>query len=36
MGTGYSGLKTLIETKPHYIKIDISFISGIDKDEFKQ
>ena len=36
MGTGYSGLKTLMETKPHYIKIDISFISGIDKDEFKQ
>ncbi|KAA8674661.1 GGDEF domain-containing protein [Clostridium sp. HV4-5-A1G] len=36
MGTGYSGLKTLMETKPHYIKIDISFIRDIDKDNFKQ
>ncbi|MCH3964071.1 MAG: GGDEF domain-containing protein [Clostridium sp.] len=36
MGTGYSGLKTLMETKPHYIKIDISFIKDIDKDAFKQ
>lgn len=36
MGTGYSGLKTLMETKPHYIKIDISFIKDIDKDLFKQ
>ncbi|MCI1944210.1 GGDEF domain-containing protein [Clostridium luticellarii] len=36
MGTGYSGLRTLMETKPHYIKIDISFIRNIDKDSFKQ
>ncbi|MEY8001319.1 GGDEF domain-containing protein [Clostridium sp. Mt-5] len=36
MGTGYSGLRTLMETKPHYIKIDISFIRDIDKDSFKQ
>ncbi|WP_446899434.1 GGDEF domain-containing protein [Clostridium sp. LBM24168] len=36
MGTGYSGLKTLMETRPHYVKIDISFIKGIDKDIFKQ
>ena len=36
MGTGYSGLKTIMETRPHYIKIDISFIKDIDKDSFKQ
>ncbi|AZV58325.1 GGDEF domain-containing protein [Clostridium sp. AWRP] len=35
-GAGYSGLKTLMETKPNYIKIDISFVKDIDKDSFKQ
>lgn len=35
-GAGYSGLKTLCETKPHYIKIDIELIKNIDTDSFKQ
>ncbi|KOA18294.1 phytochrome-like protein cph2 [Clostridium homopropionicum DSM 5847] len=35
-GSGYSGLKTLYETKPHYIKIDMDLIRDIDKDYFKQ
>lgn len=35
-GAGYSGLKTLSQTKPHYIKIDIELIKDIDKDSFKQ
>lgn len=35
-GAGYSGLKTLSEIKPHYIKIDMDLIRNIDKDTFKQ
>lgn len=35
-GAGYSGLKTLAETKPHYIKIDMDLVRNIDKDSFKQ
>lgn len=35
-GAGYSGLKTISETKPHYIKIDIDLVINIDKDTFKQ
>lgn len=35
-GAGYSGLRTLLETRPHYIKIDIDLISNIDTDLFKQ
>ncbi|MBC8061944.1 MAG: GGDEF domain-containing protein [Clostridiaceae bacterium] len=35
-GAGYSGLKTLAETKPHYIKIDMDLVRDIDKDSFKQ
>lgn len=35
-GSGYSGLKTLYQTKPHYIKIDMDLIRDIDKDYFKQ
>ncbi|WP_279230670.1 EAL domain-containing protein [Clostridium autoethanogenum] len=35
-GAGYSGLKTLMEIKPQYIKIDISLIKNVDKDLFKQ
>ena len=35
-GAGYSGLKTLAETKPHYIKIDMELVRDIDKDTFKQ
>ncbi|GFP75049.1 GGDEF domain-containing protein [Clostridium fungisolvens] len=35
-GSGYSGLKMLNETKPHYIKIDMDLIRDINKDSFKQ
>lgn len=35
-GSGYSGLKTISETKPNYIKIDIDLIRNIDSDSFKQ
>lgn len=35
-GSGYSGLKTLYQTKPHYIKIDMDLIRDIHKDSFKQ
>lgn len=35
-GSGYSGIKTLAETKPNYIKIDMSIIRDVDKDSFKQ
>lgn len=35
-GSGYSGLKTISETKPNYIKIDIDLIRNIDSDLFKQ
>ncbi len=35
-GSGYSGLKTITETKPHYIKIDMDLIRDIHKDMFKQ
>lgn len=36
VGTGYSGLITIKETKPHYIKIDMDLIRDIDKDLFKE
>ena len=36
MGAGYSGLKTITKTRPHYIKIDMELIRGIDRDSFKQ
>lgn len=35
-GAGYSGLTTLAEIKPDYVKIDISLIRDIHKDSFKQ
>jgi EAL domain-containing protein (putative c-di-GMP-specific phosphodiesterase class I) len=35
-GSGYSGLKMLTETKPHYVKIDMDLIRNIDEDTFKQ
>lgn len=36
VGTGYSGLNTIVETKPGFIKIDRNLISQIDKDKFKK
>ncbi|WP_105615652.1 EAL domain-containing protein [Vallitalea okinawensis] len=35
MGAGYSGLKTLNETRPRFIKMDMDLIRDIDKDDFK-
>lgn len=35
-GSGYSGLKTLSETKPNIIKIDMDLIRNINNDTFKQ
>lgn len=36
VGAGYSGLKTINEIRPEYIKIDMDLIRNIDKDSFKQ
>lgn len=36
IGAGYSGLKMLSETRPHYVKIDMDLIRNIHKDTFKQ
>ncbi len=34
-GSGYSGLKSIIEFKPDYVKIDMDLIRDIDTDTFK-
>ena len=36
VGSGYSGLKLLAESRPHYIKIDMDLVRNIDKDTLKQ
>lgn len=35
-GSGYSGLKTLYEVSPKYLKIDMDFVRNIHQDTFKQ
>lgn len=35
-GSGYSGLKMLAQTHPHYIKVDMELVRDIDKDGLKQ
>lgn len=35
-GTGYSGLQTMIEIEPDFIKLDISLIRGLDVSTVKQ
>ena len=35
-GSGYSGLRTLAETRPEYIKVDMELVRNIDKDVLKQ
>mgnify|MGYP000894744392 FL=1 len=35
-GSGYSGLKMLAETHPHYIKLDMDLIRNIDKKALNQ
>lgn len=36
VGAGYSGLKTILETHPHFLKIDMDLIRNIHQDSFKQ
>lgn len=36
VGAGYSGLRTIQEIEPNYIKIDMELIRDIDKDTFKE
>jgi EAL domain-containing protein (putative c-di-GMP-specific phosphodiesterase class I) len=36
MGMGYSNLKSIVELKLHYMKIDISLIRDVDKNPLKQ
>lgn len=36
VGSGYSGMKTIKETYPNYIKIDMDLVRDVDKDTFKQ
>jgi diguanylate cyclase (GGDEF)-like protein len=36
VGTGYSGLTTIAETRPHYIKMDMSLITDVTMDNFKK
>lgn len=36
VGAGYSGLRTIQEIEPNYIKIDMELIRDIDKDSFKE
>jgi diguanylate cyclase (GGDEF)-like protein len=35
-GSGYSGLKMLSETKPHFVKIDMDLIRNININQFNQ
>ena len=35
-GSGYSGLRTMYEVTPKYLKIDMDFVRNIHKDSFKQ
>ena len=35
-GAGYSGLQTIVETEPDYIKLDISLTRGLDRSLVKQ
>jgi EAL domain-containing protein (putative c-di-GMP-specific phosphodiesterase class I)/GGDEF domain-containing protein len=36
VGAGFSGLNTIANIRPNYIKIDMNLIRNIDKDEIKQ
>ncbi|GAA0717691.1 EAL domain-containing protein [Clostridium malenominatum] len=35
-GAGYSGLRTIAETKPNYIKIDMDIVRNVHVDSFKR
>ncbi|HEY5561182.1 MAG TPA: GGDEF domain-containing protein [Clostridiaceae bacterium] len=36
VGTGYSGLTTIANLRPYYIKIDMSLITNVTKDHYKK
>ncbi|MBC7959555.1 MAG: GGDEF domain-containing protein [Vallitaleaceae bacterium] len=36
VGTGYSGLSTIAKTRPYYIKMDMSLISNVTRDNYKK
>lgn len=36
MGAGYAGLEALVEISPDFIKVDRSFVSGIDQDPVRK
>ncbi|WP_222122607.1 bifunctional diguanylate cyclase/phosphodiesterase [Bacillus sp. FJAT-22090] len=36
VGAGYSGLNVITDVRPHFIKLDMKLIRGIDKDRTKQ
>ncbi len=36
VGTGYSSLQTISEIKPHYLKVDISLVQGVDTNLIQQ
>ncbi|MGH4137792.1 EAL domain-containing protein [Clostridium sp.] len=36
VGTGYSGLSTIAKTRPNYIKMDMSLITNVTRDNFKK
>lgn len=36
VGSGYSGLKSITELKPDYVKIDMDLIRDVDTDNYKQ
>ncbi|MBU3189500.1 EAL and GGDEF domain-containing protein [Clostridium bowmanii] len=36
VGTGYSGLTTIANTRPNYIKMDMSLITNVTRDNFKK
>ena len=36
VGTGYSGLTTIAKTRPFYIKMDMSLITNVTRDNFKK
>lgn len=35
-GSGYAGLEALLEISPEYIKVDRTFVSGVDEDVVRQ
>jgi len=35
-GAGYSGLQTVVETEPDFMKLDISLVRAIDTSQVKQ